>query len=107
MSDEVPRGTHSLSSPWIQAGRLAFFALYAVTVLAALAWAFSNVRQIDPQNRAVVLHFGALHRVQNAGLLLAWPQPFEQVVLLPAADRVIERRVETCCAAVRRSRLIV
>ncbi|MDI2141134.1 MULTISPECIES: protease modulator HflK [unclassified Pseudomonas] len=91
---EVPRGTNSMNSPWIQAGRLAFFALYAVTVLAALAWAFSNVRQIDPQNRAVVMHFGALDRIQNAGLLLAWPQPFEQVVLLPAADRVIERRVE-------------
>jgi regulator of protease activity HflC (stomatin/prohibitin superfamily) len=73
---------------------LAFFALYAVTVLAALAWGFSNVRQIDPQSRAVVLHFGALDRIQNAGLLLAWPQPFEQVILLPAADRVIERRVE-------------
>ena len=43
-------------SPWIQAGRLTFLALYAVTVLAALAWAFSNVRQIDPQYRAVVLH---------------------------------------------------
>jgi regulator of protease activity HflC (stomatin/prohibitin superfamily) len=81
---------------------LAFFALYAVTVLAALAWAFSNVRQIDPQNRAVVLHFGALDRIQNAGLLLAWPQPFEQVVLLPAADRVIEREWKTCCAAARR-----
>ncbi len=94
MSEEVPRGTYSLNSPWIQAGRLAFFALYAVTVLAAVAWAFSNVRQIDPQNRAVVLHFGALDRIQNAGLLLAWPPPFEQVVLLPAADRVIERRVE-------------
>ncbi len=84
----------SPDSPWIQAGRLTFLALYAVTVLAALAWAFSNVRQIDPQNRAVVLHFGALDRIQNAGLLLAWPQPFEQVILLPAADRVIERRVE-------------
>jgi regulator of protease activity HflC (stomatin/prohibitin superfamily) len=65
-----------------------------VTVLAALVWAFSNVRQIDPQNRAVVMHFGALDRVQNAGLLLAWPRPFEQVILLPAADRVIERRIE-------------
>ncbi|MCK9813119.1 protease modulator HflK [Pseudomonas sp. MAFF 302046] len=92
--NKVPRGTSELGSPWIQAGRLAFIALYGVTVLAALAWVFSNVRQIDPQNRAVVLHFGALDRVQNAGLLLAWPRPFEQVVLLPAADRVIERRVE-------------
>jgi len=91
----VPRGTNELSSPWIQAGRLAFLALYAVTVLAALAWAFSNVRQIDPQSRAVVLHFGALDRIQNAGLLLAWPRPVEQVILLPAADRVLERRVES------------
>ncbi|MBN6772211.1 protease modulator HflK [Pseudomonas granadensis] len=94
MTKDVPRGTQTLNSPWIQAGRLAFLALYAVTVLAALAWAFSNVRQIDPQNRAVVSHFGALDRVQNAGLLWAWPQPFEQVIQLPAADRVIERRVE-------------
>ena len=90
----VPRGTHESSSPWIQAGQLAFLALFAVTLLAAVAWAFSNVRQIDPQNRAVVLHFGALDRIQNAGLLLAWPRPFEQVILLPAADRVIERRID-------------
>jgi regulator of protease activity HflC (stomatin/prohibitin superfamily) len=89
----VPRGTNA-SSPWIQAGRLAFLALYAVTALAALAWAFSNVRQIDPQSRAVILRFGALDRVQNAGLLLAWPRPVEHVILLPAADRVLERRVE-------------
>lgn len=91
----VPRGTNELSSPWIQAGRLAFLALYAVTVLAAVAWAFSNVRQIDPQSRVVVLRFGALDRIQNAGLLLAWPRPVEQVILLPAADRVLERRVES------------
>lgn len=90
----VPRGTNTSVSPWIQAGRLAFLALYAVTVLAALAWAFSNVRQIDPQSRAVILRFGALDRVQNAGLLLAWPRPVEHVILLPAADRVLERRVE-------------
>ncbi|MBC3373087.1 protease modulator HflK [Pseudomonas sp. SWRI92] len=90
----VPRGTNELSSPWIQAGRLAFLALYAVTILAALAWIFSNVRQIDPQDRAVVMHFGALDRIQNAGLLIAWPRPVEQVILLPAADRVLERRID-------------
>lgn len=84
-----------VNSPWLQASRLAFIALYAVTLLAALGWALSNVREIDPQNRAVVLRLGALERIQNAGLLIAWPQPFEQVVLLPSADRVIERRVET------------
>jgi len=90
----VPRGTNELSNPWIQAGRLAFLALYAVTVLAALAWMFANVQQIEPQDRAVVLHFGALDRIQNAGLLWAWPRPVEQVILVPAADRVLERRVE-------------
>jgi regulator of protease activity HflC (stomatin/prohibitin superfamily) len=82
------------ASPWQQAGRLTFLALYGVTLLAAVAWATSNVREINPQDRAVVLRMGALDRVQNAGLLLAWPQPFEQVVLLPSADRVIERRIE-------------
>ncbi|WEJ73694.1 protease modulator HflK [Pseudomonas sp. PSE14] len=91
MTDRREEGT----SPWLQAGRLAFLALYGVTLLAALGWALSNVRQIGPESRAVVLRMGALERIQNAGLLLAWPRPFEQVVVLPSADRVIERRVET------------
>ncbi|WP_343574097.1 protease modulator HflK [Pseudomonas sp.] len=91
MTDRREEGT----SPWLQAGRLAFLALYGVTLLAALGWALSNVRQIGPESRAVVLRMGALERIQNAGLLLAWPRPFEQVVILPSADRVIERRVET------------
>ena len=91
MSDEAHVG---LRSPWLQAGRLAFLALFGVTLLAALAWAFSNVRQIGPENRAVVLRLGALERLAGPGLLLAWPQPLEQVVLLPSAEQVIERRVE-------------
>lgn len=91
MTERREEGT----SPWLQAGRLAFLALYGVTLLAALGWALSNVRQIGPESRAVVLRMGALERIQNAGLLLAWPRPFEQVVILPSADRVIERRVET------------
>ena len=82
-------------SPWLQAGRLAFVALYGVTLLAALGWALSNVREVGPDSRAVVLRMGALNRIQNPGLLLAWPRPFEQVVMLPSAERVIERRVET------------
>jgi len=94
MSEVVPQRP-PVNSPWLQASRLAFLGLYAVTLLAALGWALSNVRQIDPQNRAVVLRLGALERIQSAGLLTAWPQPFEQVVLLPSADRVIERHVET------------
>ncbi|WP_176514011.1 MULTISPECIES: protease modulator HflK [Pseudomonas] len=82
------------AGPWLQAGRIGFIALYAVTLLAALGWLFGNVREVGPQNRAVVLRLGAEQRIQNAGLLLAWPQPFEQVVMLPSAGRVTERRVE-------------
>lgn len=78
-------------SPWLQAGRMAFVGLYAITLLVALRWAFSNVREIDPASRAVVLRFGAQQRIANAGLLVAWPPPFEQVVMLPSADLVIER----------------
>lgn len=81
------------SSPWLQAGRLVFVALYAVTLFAALRWGFSNVQQIGPDQRAVVIRLGALSRIRNAGLLLAWPTPFEQVILLPAPESVIERRV--------------
>lgn len=91
---QAPDEIKGVSSPWQQAGRLAFLGLYAVTVFAAVAWGFSNVRQIDPQNRALVLRMGALDRIQNAGLLWAWPKPFEQVVIVPAADRVSERRIE-------------
>ena len=91
---QMPDEIKGVSSPWQQAGRLAFLGLYAVTIFAAIAWGTSNIRQIDPQNRAVVLRMGALDRIQNAGLLLAWPRPFEQVVIVPAADRVSERRIE-------------
>lgn len=91
---QAPDEIKGVSSPWQQAGRLAFLGLYAVTVFAAVAWGFSNVRQIDPQNRALVLRMGALDRIQNAGLLWAWPKPFEQVVIVPAADRVSESRIE-------------
>ncbi|WP_371368890.1 protease modulator HflK [Pseudomonas sp. QL9] len=87
--------------PWLQAGRLAFVALYGVTLLAALGWALSNVREVGPDSRAVVLRMGALNRIQNPGLLLAWPRPFEQVVMLPSAERVIERRVETLLRSVQ------
>jgi len=93
--DSAPVERPVIQSPWLQASRLAFLGLYAVTLLAAVGWAVSNVREINPQDRAVVFRFGELDRVQNAGLLLAWPQPFEHVVLLPSADRVIERHVET------------
>lgn len=61
MSDPPPPAA-AKHSPWVQAGQLAFVALYAVTLLVALRWGFSNVRQIDPASSAVVERMGALNR---------------------------------------------
>ena len=82
-------------SPWLQAGRLTFIALYIVTLVLAARWLTSNVQQIDPSQRAIVARFGALNRMHEAGLLWAWPRPFEQVALIPAAESVIEHHVQT------------
>lgn len=87
-SQDKPKGH------WFQAGRLAFLALYVLTSVTAISWLVSNVREIGPDSRAVVLRFGAIDREQNSGLLLAWPQPFEQVEILPSADRVVDRTVQ-------------
>ncbi|WP_447866240.1 protease modulator HflK [Rahnella bonaserana] len=81
------------NNAWFQAGRMAYLALFAMTLIAAASWLFSNVRQIEPDKRAVVMRFGAVSRTAGAGLLLAWPEPLEQVEILPAADRVIEHHV--------------
>lgn len=77
-----------------QAVRLVSVLLSAIMVLAAVGWATSNIREIAPQNRAVVLRLGALNRVQESGLLWALPAPFEQVLLLPDAATVLERRIK-------------
>lgn len=82
------------ASPQVQAVRLAFLALFAIMAMAAVGWMISNIRQIAPESRAVVLRMGALNRIQNSGLLLAWPQPFEQVLLVPASANVLERKIQ-------------
>ena len=82
------------NKPWLQAARLSFVAFYAVTLAVALRWAVSNVHQIGPQSRVVVMRMGRLDRVREAGLLLAWPEPFERLLPLPAAETVIERQVQ-------------
>jgi regulator of protease activity HflC (stomatin/prohibitin superfamily) len=82
------------SSPWLQAGRIAFIALYIFTLLAAARWVLSNVREVGPDQRAVVARMGALQRVQQSGLLWAWPRPIEQVILIPAAESILEHHVQ-------------
>ncbi len=79
--------------PVTQAVTIGFRAVYLATLLFALVWLGSNVREIGADSRAVVLHFGRIARLQDAGLLLAWPRPFEQVRLLPGPDRQLSQPV--------------
>ncbi|PXW23942.1 Regulator of protease activity HflC, stomatin/prohibitin superfamily [Paraburkholderia caballeronis] len=79
----------SRHGPGAQAVRAAFWFIAVVAALAALAWACSNVQRVPPDSQAVVMRFGKFVRHQSAGLLIAWPRPFETVVLLPGPARVL------------------
>jgi membrane protease subunit HflK len=83
----------AMRGPLASSVRLGFVMLYAAVLLLGAGWASSNLRQVPPDSRAVVMRFGRVNRVQESGLLLAWPRPIEQVRLLPAPDRQIEYKV--------------
>lgn len=87
MNAGAPAVVSEVEGAWAQSARLAFRLLFAVVAVLAIGWAVSNVRRVPPDSRAVVLRFGNVVAEQGAGLLLAWPRPIEQVVLLPSADR--------------------
>jgi regulator of protease activity HflC (stomatin/prohibitin superfamily) len=68
---------------------IAFRFLQLGVVALALVWLASGMRQVEPDQQAVILRFGAVVREQGAGLVLAWPEPIEQVVLVPAPERML------------------
>ena len=74
--------------------RLGFRAGFVAVLLLAFGWAVSDLRQVPPDSRAVVQRFGQIERVQEAGLVLAWPNPIEQVTLVPAYDRQVALKIE-------------
>jgi regulator of protease activity HflC (stomatin/prohibitin superfamily) len=75
---------------WAQSAKIAFRFLFVAVAMIAAGWAVSNIRQVPPESRAVVLRFGGVVRQQGAGLLIAWPRPIEEIVTLPSADQQIE-----------------
>jgi regulator of protease activity HflC (stomatin/prohibitin superfamily) len=83
-----------LGGAWAQSLKLSFRFLFIAVFALGLAWAFSNVRVVPPDSRAIVLRFGNVAREESAGLLLALPQPFERVVILPSADRQLEYKLK-------------
>jgi modulator of FtsH protease HflK len=76
-----------------EAVRLGFRVGFAAALLLAVGWAVSDVRQVPPDSRAVVQRFGQIDRVREAGLMLAWPNPIEQVTLVPAYDRQVPLKI--------------
>ncbi len=86
MSATVPRRAGFGMAESVGLGfRIGFVAMLLLT----LGWAVSNLRQVPADSRAVVQRFGQIVRVQDAGLMLAWPSPIEQITLVPAWDRQI------------------
>jgi regulator of protease activity HflC (stomatin/prohibitin superfamily) len=94
MMDPLPRQNAEPGGAWAQAAKLSFRFLFLVVCVAAMAWSVSNFRQVPSDSRAVVFRFGNLVKQQDAGLLMAWPPPIERVVILPAADRQMEFRLD-------------
>lgn len=86
--------TAKTEGAWAQAAQLAFRFLFLVVFVLAVGWAISNCRQVPPDSRAIVLRFGTVVRQARAGLLLALPQPFERVIILPSADRQIQFQID-------------
>ena len=82
------------AGPWAQSAKLAFRFLFLAVCLAAMGWSVSSLRQVPPESRAIIYRFGNIVRQQGAGLLMSWPRPIEQVVLLPSEDRQIEFRID-------------
>jgi regulator of protease activity HflC (stomatin/prohibitin superfamily) len=83
---EMARRSPEPSGAWAQSLQIVFRLVFIGMFALAALWCVSNIRQIQAQSRAVVLRFGEFDRVKDAGLLLAWPRPIEQVVIIPARD---------------------
>ena len=83
----VPEG------PVAQSLRLAVGAMALALASLALWWATSNIRAVPPERQAVTLRFGRIVGATGSGLVLAWPPPFERVVLLPGPQRPLEQRI--------------
>jgi regulator of protease activity HflC (stomatin/prohibitin superfamily) len=98
MTDIIRKDAREPEGAWAQSLALSFRFLFIAVYVLGFAWAISNIRVVPPDSRALVLRLGKVIREEGAGLLLAFPQPIEQVVVLPSADRQIEYKVKSYAA---------
>jgi len=94
MTDELKRDELKEVGPWGQAVAISFRFLLFGAVAIAIGWLVSNIRQVPADSQAIILRFGAVARVQGPGLLLAWPKPIEQVVLIPGGARQMQLSID-------------
>jgi len=92
MPVNVPVNAAEPDGPVVQSISIGFRVLYAAIALLAVAWVASNWRQVPADSQAVVLRFGRIVGVQQAGLTVSWPRPVGQVALVPGADRLLTLR---------------
>jgi len=88
-----------VDGPVVQSISIGFRVLYGAIALLAAAWIASNWRQVPADSQAVVLRFGEIVGVQQAGLTLSWPQPVGHVALVPGPDRLLVLRTTTAARA--------
>jgi hypothetical protein len=93
--------------PIAQSVAIGFRTIYIVGVLLMIWWLTSNVREIASDSQAVVLRFGRIVRAQEAGLLIAWPRPIEQVQMLPGPERQLTQEIAPLAAASEKSQTLV
>lgn len=105
----VPEGPPPVPPPGpiAQSVAIGFQAVYVGMGLLALLWLGSNFRQIAPDSQAVVMRFGRVVRTQQAGLLVAWPSPIEQVRLLPGPQRQLSQDVKVLEAESDKAQAVV
>jgi len=105
----APAGPPPLAPPGpiAQSVAIGFRTVYIATALLLLVWLASNVREIASDSQAVVRRFGRIVRSQEAGLLIAWPRPIEEVQLLPGPERQLSQQVPALPAPTEKSAALI
>lgn len=93
--------------PIAQSVAIGFRVVYAVGLLLLAIWLMSNIREIPSDSQAVVFRFGRIVRSQEAGLLIAWPRPIEQVEVLPGPERQLSQDVAPLPAPTEKAQELV
>jgi regulator of protease activity HflC (stomatin/prohibitin superfamily) len=93
--------------PIAQSVAIGFRVVYAVTLLLLIVWLLSNVREIPSDSQAIVKRFGRIVRTQASGLLIAWPRPVEQVLLLPGPQRLLSQDIAGLPASSEKAQALI